>query len=124
MFKLVSATTLRLQRLLMSTSTNVIKSAYPGPIELSMIDKITTNLHPSYLKVTNESIKHAHHSAIRGAFNTTESHFHLDIISDSFEGKSLPARHRMVYGLLQDEIDNKGVHALQMRTKTVKENAH
>ena len=36
--------------------------------------------------------------------NKTESHFRLEIVSDVFEGKSLPARHRLVYSLLANEL--------------------
>ena len=53
--------------------------------------------------------------------NKTESHFRLEIVSDVFEGKSLPARHRLVYSLLANELKNDGVHALQMKTKTPEE---
>jgi BolA protein len=41
----------------------------------------------------------------------------LEIISQAFEGKNPVQRHRMVYGLLQEELDN-GVHALALKTKT------
>ena len=33
-----------------------------------------------------------------------------------------PARHRMIYGLLKDEMAaDGGIHALQLRTRTVEE---
>lgn len=48
----------------------------------------------------------------------------INIVSDAFEAKSSPARHRMIYGLLKEELDRPGgVHALQLRTKTPLENA-
>ena len=35
-----------------------------------------------------------------------------------------PARHRMVYALLKDELEMEGgIHALQLRTRTVEEEA-
>jgi BolA protein len=35
-----------------------------------------------------------------------------------------PARHRMVYALLKEELDRPGgIHALQLRTKTPEEEA-
>ncbi|KAK5341145.1 BolA domain UV induced protein Uvi31 [Exophiala xenobiotica] len=35
------------------------------------------------------------------------------------KSKPQPARHRMVYALLKDEMDQQGgIHALQLRTKT------
>jgi BolA protein len=46
----------------------------------------------------------------------------LEITSDAFSSKPQPARHRLVYGLLKDELAAEGgVHALQLRTKTVAE---
>ncbi|KAL6450912.1 BOL1 BolA-like protein 1 [Candida maltosa Xu316] len=112
------------RRLLRNMSTSVpqiIKSETPGPIELSIISKVTNEFKPSYFKIVNDSHKHAHHAGIRGATNTTESHFRLEIISDTFSGKTLPTRHRLVYSLLDDELKNHGVHALQMKTKTEQE---
>ena len=99
-------------RKLMSTSTQ------PGPIEACMTAKLKDQFKPTSLKIKNDSHKHAHHAGIRGATNTTESHFQIEIVSDEFEGKNMPTRHRMVYQLLSDELQNKGVHALQMKTKT------
>jgi BolA-like protein 1 len=44
------------------------------------------------------------------------------ITSDAFKSKMNPARHRMVYGLLKDEMAAEGgIHALQLRTRTVDE---
>lgn len=112
-----------LKRILRTMSTNasptrLIHSESPGPIEQSILTKVQTELQPTYLKIVNDSAKHAHHAGIQGAANKTESHFRLEIISDKFAGKTLPARHRLVYSLLDDEIKNQGIHALQMKTKT------
>lgn len=44
------------------------------------------------------------------------------ITSDAFKGKMQPARHRMVYQLMKDELAAEGgIHALQLRTRTVEE---
>lgn len=44
------------------------------------------------------------------------------ITSDIFKSKMQPARHRMVYSILKDEIAAQGgIHALQLRTRTVEE---
>ena len=46
----------------------------------------------------------------------------MSIVSDEFKGKMQPARHRVVYGLLKEELDREGgIHALQLRTKTPEE---
>jgi hypothetical protein len=43
----------------------------------------------------------------------------VTIISDAFESKMQPARHRMVYALLKEEMAKEGgIHALQLKTKT------
>lgn len=46
------------------------------------------------------------------------------ITSDAFNSKMQPARHRMVYALLRDEMaQENGIHALQLRTMTPEEEA-
>lgn len=43
----------------------------------------------------------------------------LVITSEAFGSKMQPARHRMVYALLRDEMSAEGgIHALQLRTMT------
>ena len=42
--------------------------------------------------------------------------------SEAFQGKMQPARHRMVYTLLKEELEREGgIHALQLRTRTLAE---
>lgn len=57
------------------------------------------------------------------AANTSrETHFRLVVVSDAFKGKMQPARHRMVYQCLREELAQEGgVHALQLTTRTVEE---
>ena len=51
-----------------------------------------------------------------------ETHFRLVITSEAFKAKMQPARHRMVYALLKDELERAGgIHALQLRTRTPEE---
>jgi stress-induced morphogen len=53
-----------------------------------------------------------------------QTHFRVYITSDAFAGKSQPARHRMIYALLKDELAKAGgIHALQLRTRTSQEEA-
>ena len=53
---------------------------------------------------------------------SSETHFRVVITSEAFKGKMQPARHRMVYGLLKDEMSQQGgIHALQLRTRTKEE---
>ncbi|KAK3388918.1 bola-like protein-domain-containing protein [Sordaria brevicollis] len=83
--------------------------------------KITSNLQPRTLQIHNDSHLHAHHSAMRGV-TSRETHFRVIISSDAFKGKMQPARHRLVYGLLKEEMAKEGgIHALQLRTMTLEE---
>ncbi|CAI0434756.1 unnamed protein product [Linum tenue] len=43
--------------------------------------------------------------------------FNLKVVSKEFEGKSLVKRHRLIYGLLQEELQS-GLHALSIVAKT------
>ena len=64
---------------------------------------------------------HAHHQAMQGSVSK-ETHFRLLITSEAFKSKMQPARHRMVYALLKEELERAGgIHALQLRTKTPEE---
>lgn len=74
----------------------------------------------SHFAIFNDSYKHSGHHGMLEAENKIESHFRLEIVSGLFKGKSLPMRHRMIYGMLSEELDN-GVHALQLTTKTPEE---
>ena len=58
---------------------------------------------------------------MKGA-TSRETHFRVTVVSDAFKAKPQPARHRMVYALLKEELDKEGgVHALQLKTQTVDE---
>lgn len=59
-----------------------------------------------------------------GKVQTGETHFRLVITAAAFQAKRQPARHRMVYALLDDELkrDN-GIHALELQTMTPEEEA-
>jgi len=51
-----------------------------------------------------------------------ETHFRLVITSEAFRSKMQPARHRMVYALLKEELETAGgIHALQLKTRTPEE---
>ncbi|RKF72467.1 BolA-like protein 1 [Golovinomyces cichoracearum] len=88
------------------------------PMTDALRSKITEALQPTHLEIHNDSHKHQHHSAMAG--NTSlETHFRLVIISEAFKSKLQPARHRMVYALMKDELARKGgIHALQLKTRT------
>ncbi|WP_026942516.1 BolA family protein [Hellea balneolensis] len=86
-----------------------------GIIASSIKEKLKQSFNPSQLEVIDESHKHAHH---RGAHEhaadggSAESHFHVVIISDKFEGLSRLAKHRAVLDVLSEEIAQ--IHAFSL----------
>ncbi|MBE0407951.1 BolA family protein [Psychrobacter sp. AOP22-C1-22] len=72
------------------------------------------DLQPQHIELTNESMNHA------GYFEGKESHFKLVIVSDTFEGKRLVARHQLVYGLANSLLTSQGgqIHALAIHAYT------
>ena len=61
----------------------------------------------------------AHHHPSHSPPSLTHTHrrCRVEVVSAAFEGKGAVQRHRLVYSLLQPEIDA-GVHALALKTKT------
>lgn len=93
----------------------------PTHTKLTPSPKITAALSPSTLEIHNDSHLHAHHKAMR-ASTSQETHFRVVITSEAFAHKMQPARHRMVYALLKEEMAREGgIHALQLRTRTPEE---
>lgn len=89
-------------------------------VNMTIADRsqITDALKPTLLEIRNDSHLHSHHKAMQGV-TSKETHFAVNIISNEFQSKMQPARHRMVYALLKDELEREGgIHALQLRTKT------
>ncbi|CEJ85430.1 Putative BolA domain protein [[Torrubiella] hemipterigena] len=93
------------------------------PIEDVIRAKIMAALNPQTLEIYNDSHLHAHHKAMAGS-TSKETHFRLIITSEVFNSKRQPARHRMIYALLSEEMAREGgIHALQLRTMTPDEEA-
>lgn len=100
-----------------------MSSTSTTPVEDAVRRKIAEALHPTLLEIRNDSHLHTHHKAMVGS-TSKETHFAVTIVSEEFKGKMQPARHRMVYNLLDDELKREGgIHALQLRTKTPEEEA-
>lgn len=95
-------------------------SANPGT-PLNVADRIRAKLvealAPASLDIVDESHKHKGHAGYREG---GESHFHVTIVSDRFEGEGRVARQRLVYGLLADELAGP-VHALSLKLMTPEE---
>ena len=75
-------------------------------------DRLTEVFTPDALNIIDESAKHAGHASAGGA-----GHFVVEIVSDSFEGKSTIQRHRLVYAALEDAMHSE-IHALSIKATT------
>jgi len=96
-------------------------AALPTPVENAIRRKINEAFKPTSLEILNESHRHSHHKAMENS-ESRETHFRVYIVSDAFASKMQPARHRMVYSLLKDELAAQGgIHALRLRTRTTEE---
>ena len=73
--------------------------------------KLARGLLPLVMEIVNDSARHAGHAGDDGS---GESHFHVKIVSSSFNGKGRVERQRMVYDLLQEEMAGP-VHALSVK---------
>ena len=93
------------------------------PIATAMRRKLQTALEPTVLEIVDESWQHAGHAGNPSTTNdgSAETHFVLDVVSEKFQGMKQVARQRHVYALLEEEFNEKGLHALQMSTKTPEE---
>ena len=70
--------------------------------------KLTEAFTPQSLEVLDESHQHEGHSGHRPGGQT---HFRVYIVSDAFKEKTRIERHRMINGILSDDLAG-GVHAL------------
>ena len=77
-------------------------------IQSQIEQKLKGNLNMSHSEILNES--HMHNVPAG-----SESHFKLVLVTDDFQNLSLLARHKMIYGLLDEEMKG-GVHALALHT--------
>lgn len=75
--------------------------------------KLQAGFSPVFLQVVNES--YMHHVP-----EGSESHFKVTVVSESFEGLRLIARHRAINQILAEELKN-DIHALAIHTYTESE---
>lgn len=81
-----------------------------------MHEKLEAALSPVYLKIVNDSAKHAGHLPE----DLDESHLGIFVVSEKFAGKSRVDRSRMVHDLVAEEIAK--IHAVTaMKTLTPEE---
>jgi BolA protein len=77
-------------------------------------EKISTAFAPQFLRVIDESDKHAGHLGHEGgAGHGGETHFRVELVTERFSGKSRVERHRAVNDLLAEQFAG-GVHALAL----------
>jgi len=81
-----------------------------GPIRTSIIKKLNDTFKPLFLEVMNESYMH-------NVPKDSETHFKVVLVSSTFENTPLIKRHRLVNGVLKEELEA-GVHALSIQAKT------
>ncbi len=72
--------------------------------------KLTESIDCTFLLVENESFRHA-------VPENSETHFKVTVVSESFTGKLLITRHRLINTILAEELAGP-VHALAMHTYT------
>jgi len=86
-------------------------------------DRIETTLRaalaPVALEVRDDSQQHRGHGGWREG---GETHFHVTAVAAAFDGLSRVQRHRLVNGLLADELAGR-VHALSLRLLTPQESS-
>ncbi|EEQ29694.1 BolA domain-containing protein [Microsporum canis CBS 113480] len=106
----------------MAASTSASQTPLEDAIrEKARKSRVTKELSPITLTIRNDSKLHAHHAPMQGN-TSTETHFSVTIVSSAFASKNQPARHRMVYNLLKEEMARDGgIHALQLKTRTPEE---
>ncbi len=75
--------------------------------------KLSEGLSPTSLAVHDESDQHRGHGGWREG---GETHFRVEVISESFAGKSRVERHRIVNALLAEELAGR-VHALAISAR-------
>ena len=91
------------------------------PVAGRIRDKLQAALAPSMLDVIDESHKHAKHAHMMERSGTAgapgETHFRIKVVSESFRGKSLLDRHRMINELVAGEMGPDRVHAIAIEAK-------
>ncbi len=79
----------------------------------TMERKLREAFSPQSLEIEDQSHLHAGHA---GHNPEGESHFHVVLVSQAFEGMGRVARQRAVYQVLAEELRGR-VHALSLETR-------
>lgn len=70
-------------------------------------------LQPEQMRIEDESHLHKGHAGAQSG----RGHFRLHIVSSTFEGKPMLARHRAVYGALGEMMET-DIHALSIHARS------
>lgn len=89
------------------------KEGAMGPIAQKIEKKLQESLKIHVLEIINDSAKHQGHA---GKPEGTETHFKVRIVAEDFEGMGRVERHRRVFGILQEYMENP-IHALALVLK-------
>ena len=89
------------------------------PLRERIENKLNETFSPVRLNVIDESHLHAGHQP--DMTGTGETHMRVQIVSESFSGKSRVDRHRAINALLKPELDA-GLHALAIEVAAPGEN--
>jgi len=84
-------------------------------IEHLMEKRLKDKLDLHHFEVKDFTGRHLHHNQHNGGF-----HLEAIIVSKDFQDKTLIQRHRFVYEIMDDLLQNE-IHALSMKTLTVNE---
>lgn len=88
-------------------------SSGPGPTAQLIMKKLTEGLQPTVARLRDDSAEHAGHVGVQNS-ESNETHFHVLLVSDKFEGLALIDKHRLVNELLDIELKSGQIHALQI----------
>ena len=77
---------------------------------------LTTALSPQRVEISDDSHLHVGHRGAQGG----GGHFSVTIVSESFTGKGLLERHRMVYDALSQALETE-IHALSIQAYSPEE---
>ena len=90
-----------------------------GKVANAIDNKLRMAFAPARLAIEDESSRHHGHAGWREG---GETHFRVEIVSQSFAGHSRVARQRLVYAALSEQLAA-GLHALALVTLTPEEDA-
>lgn len=88
-----------------------------GMVGKTLESKLQAAFDPISLEVMDESSQHHGHA---GARADGESHFRVRIVASAFLGKSRVEQHRMINGVLAEELKER-VHALAIEASAPKD---